>query len=47
MKIEQRKTSDLIPYEQNPRMNDAAVAAVAKTATRESDGLTFNECIHA
>ena len=31
MKIEQRKTSGLIPYEQNPRMNDAAVAAVAKS----------------
>ena len=31
MKIEQRKASDLIPYEQNPRMNDAAVAAVAKS----------------
>ena len=29
MKIEQRKTSDITPYENNPRHNDAAVEAVA------------------
>ena len=31
MKIEQRKTSDITPYEKNPRHNDAAVEAVAKS----------------
>ncbi len=29
MKIEQRKLSDIKPYEQNPRHNDEAVDAVA------------------
>lgn len=29
MKLEQRKTSDIRPYPQNPRINDDAVAAVA------------------
>ncbi len=34
MKIELRKTSEIIPYERNPRINDAAVDAVA-TSIRE------------
>ena len=29
MKIEQRKLDEIIPYENNPRQNDAAVDAVA------------------
>src|SRR6185295_4571295 len=29
MKVELRKLSDIKPYERNPRVNDAAVAAVA------------------
>lgn len=29
MKIEQRKLTDLKPYANNPRLNDAAVDAVA------------------
>ncbi|MGH8191981.1 MAG: DNA modification methylase [Rhodanobacteraceae bacterium] len=31
MKIETRKTADVKPYEQNPRMNDQAVEAVAQS----------------
>ena len=31
MKIEFRKISDIIPYEHNPRINDAAVDAVARS----------------
>ena len=31
MKIEQRKLAEIIPYEQNPRQNDDAVDAVAKS----------------
>ena len=31
MKIEMRKTDEVKPYEQNPRINDAAVEAVAKS----------------
>jgi len=31
MKTEMRKTDDIRPYEQNPRHNDAAVEAVARS----------------
>ena len=31
MKIEQRKLSDITPYHNNPRINDAAVNAVARS----------------
>ena len=31
MKIEQRKLSDITPYDKNPRVNDSAVDAVAES----------------
>ena len=31
MKIEQRKLADIRPYDQNPRHNDQAVEAVARS----------------
>lgn len=31
MKIDMRKLSDIKPYENNPRINDAAVDAVARS----------------
>ena len=31
MKVQQRKLSEIIPYEQNPRVNDQAVDAVARS----------------
>ena len=31
MKIEMRKTAEIKPYERNPRINDAAVDAVARS----------------
>jgi site-specific DNA-methyltransferase (adenine-specific) len=31
MKVEHRKLSDIVPYEKNPRDNDAAVEAVARS----------------
>ena len=31
MKIELRKIADIFPYENNPRLNDAAVDAVARS----------------
>jgi len=44
VKIEQRRTSELRPYEHNPRQNDAAVDAVAESIRQFGFGQLHRRC---